>query len=200
MRISIIPITTGNNWLRLVQEDMCQATATPPSLKYERDGGPGMVDIARILRFSTDRDTDLQRLIKAQLLFWMLAATDGHAKNFSLRILGQGRYRMTPLYDVLSIWPIIGEGPGRISWHKARLAMAVRGRNAHYRLKDVQRRHFVEMAARCGVGEAAQHLIDSVVDATPAVISAVQRNVPKGFPQQVLDSILGGLAQSAKRL
>ena len=31
----------------------------------------------------------------AQLLFWMMAATDGHAKNFSIRLLAQGRYRLT---------------------------------------------------------------------------------------------------------
>lgn len=32
---------TGDYWLRLPQEDFCQATATPPALKYEADGGPG---------------------------------------------------------------------------------------------------------------------------------------------------------------
>lgn len=32
----------GKYWLRLVQEDFCQATATPSSMKYERDGGPGI--------------------------------------------------------------------------------------------------------------------------------------------------------------
>lgn len=43
----------------------------------------------------------------------MLAATDGHAKNFSLRILSQGRYQLTPLYDVLSIWPVMGEASNK---------------------------------------------------------------------------------------
>lgn len=192
--------SSGKFWLRLVQEDFCQATATLSSRKYERDGGPGCEDIARILRGSIERDRDLRILVKAQLLFWMLAATDGHAKNFSLRLHAGGQFELTPLYDVLSIWPIIGTGTHEISWHDARLAMAVRGRNKHYKLKDIRRRHFDELALRCGLGETAEALIEEVLAATPAVIASVQRKLPRGFPQTVLDAILQGLARSAKRL
>ncbi len=192
--------SSGKYWLRLVQEDFCQATATPSSTKYERDGGPGMLEIAQILRGSVNRDADLACLLKAQLLFWMLAATDGHAKNFSLRILSQGRFQLTPLYDLLSIWPIMGEGPGKISWHNARLAMSVRGKNKHYLLKDIRRRHFNDLAARCGLGETAEPLIEDILAATPAVIASVQQDLPKGFPQRVLGAILKGLSQSAKQL
>jgi serine/threonine-protein kinase HipA len=192
--------SSGKYWLRLVQEDFCQATATPSSMKYERDGGPGVLEISRILRSSVNRDQDLECLLKAQLLFWMLAATDGHAKNFSIRILSQGRFQLTPLYDVLSIWPIIGNAANKISWHKARLAMAVHGKNKHYLLKDIQRRHFNAMAARCGVGQSAESLITDILAATPAVIASVQKNLPKGFPQRVLDTVLTGLSKSAKQL
>ena len=187
-------------WLRLVQEDFCQATATPSSMKYESDRGPGLLDIARILRGSVNRDHDLSCLLKAQILFWMLAATDGHAKNFSIRILSQGRFQLTPFYDVLSIWPIMGEGPNQISWHNARLAMSVRGKNKHYLLKNIQRRHFNAMAAQCGVGETAESLIQGILAATPAVVASVQKGLPKGFPQHVLDAILKGLTTSAERL
>ena len=192
--------SSGKYWLRLVQEDFCQATATPSSTKYERDGGPGLLNIARILRGSVNRDPDLQCLLKAQILFWMLAATDGHAKNFSIRILSQGRFQLTPLYDVLSIWPIMGEGPNKISWHNARLAMSVRGKNKHYLLKDIQRRHFNYMAAQCGLGETAEPLIKDILAATPAVIASVQKDLPKGFPRHVLDGILQGLMKSAEQL
>jgi serine/threonine-protein kinase HipA len=130
----------------------------------------------------------------------MLAATDGHAKNFSLRILSGGRFQLTPLYDVLSIWPVMGEGVNKISWHNARLAMAMRGKNKHYLLRDIQRRHFNAMAAQCGLGETAEPLIEEILAATPDVITAVQKDLPKGFPQRVLDAILKGLSESAKRL
>ena len=192
--------SSGKYWLRLVQEDFCQATATPSSMKDERDGGPGILEIARILRASVNRDHDLECLLQAQLLFWMLAAVDGHAKNFSIRILNQGRFQLTPLYDVISIWPIIGNAANKISWHHARLAMSVRGKNRHYLVRDIQRRHFNEMAARCGLGETAEPLIKDVLAATPAVIASVQKNLPKGFPQRVLDAILKGLSKSARQL
>ncbi|MEY4580393.1 MAG: hypothetical protein RL701_5096, partial [Pseudomonadota bacterium] len=67
-----------------------------------------MVTLASLLQASEARDADLRTLLQAQLLFWMLAATDGHAKNFSLHLLAQGRFRLTPLYDVLSAWPVAG--------------------------------------------------------------------------------------------
>ena len=192
--------SSGKYWLRLVQEDFCQATATPSTKKYERDGGPGMLDIAKILRGAVNRDGDLACLLKAQLLFWMLAATDGHAKNFSIRILNQGRYQLTPLYDVISIWPIIGRGAKKISRHDAKLAMSICGKNKHYLIKDIQRRHFNQTAVRCGLGETAEPFIREILAATPGVIASAQKNLPKGFPQQVLDTILQGLADSARQL
>jgi serine/threonine-protein kinase HipA len=192
--------SSGKYWLRLVQEDFCQATATPSSRKYERDGGPGAIEIAGILRNSVNRDQDLACLLKAQILFWLLAAPDGHAKNFSLRILSQGRFHLTPLYDVLSIWPIIGNASNKISWHNARLAMAVRSKNKHYVMKDVQRRHFNAMAARCGLGPSAESLIADIVAATPGIVHSVGKDLPEGFPPQVAEAMLTGLSRSAKRL
>jgi serine/threonine-protein kinase HipA len=192
--------SSGNYWLRLVQEDFCQATATPSSMKYESDRGPGLLDIARILRGSVNRDADLACILKAQILFWMLAATDGHAKNFSIRILRQGRFHLTPIYDVLSIWPIMGEGHNKISWHNAKLAMSVRGKNKHNHLKSIQRRHFNAMAAHCGVGETAESLIKDILAATPVVIASVQKALPEGFPQHLLDAVLQGLMKSAAQL
>ncbi len=192
--------SSGTHWLRLVQEDFCQATGRPASQKYEADGGPGLEDIAQVLRGSVQRDRDLACVFKAQLIFWLLAACDGHAKNFSIRILEQGRYQLTPLYDVLSFWPIIGAGAGNIPRQNARLAMAVRGRNKHYLLDEVQRRHFTATAARCGLGGGGEALVGEVLAATPGVIAAVQRDAPRGFPQQVLDAVLQGLERSAARL
>lgn len=42
--------SSGRYWLRLPQEDLCQATGTPGPSKYEVDGGPGLTDIARVLQ------------------------------------------------------------------------------------------------------------------------------------------------------
>ena len=53
------------------------------------------------------REQDRQVFHQAQALFWMLCATDGHAKNFSFFIRPGGRYQLTPLYDVLSAYPVL---------------------------------------------------------------------------------------------
>ncbi len=44
-------------------------------------------------------------MLKAQILFWLIGATDGHAKNFSVFLGPGGSYRLTPLYDVLTAQP-----------------------------------------------------------------------------------------------
>ena len=191
---------SGQYWLRLPQEDFCQATGTPGSAKYESEGGPGLIDIARILHGSEARDEDLATLLRAQLLFWMLAATDGHAKNFSLHLLAGGRYRLTPLYDVLSAWPVTGGGPNHLDSSKLRLAMALRGKNTHYRIKDMQRRHFNATAQQCGFGQDMEGIIEEVLSETPGVIEQVGAKLPAGFPEDIFEAITQGLIQSAERL
>jgi serine/threonine-protein kinase HipA len=191
---------SGQYWLRLPQEDFCQATGTPAALKYEADGGPGLPAMARILQGSEARDADLATLMRAQLLFWMLAATDGHAKNFSLRLLAGGRYRLTPLYDVLSAWPVTGKGASKLDVKELRMAMALRGRNTHYRVSEIQRRHFNETARRCGLGADMESLIEEVLARTSGVIDQVAAVLPPGFPPDIFESITEGLRRSALQL
>lgn len=122
----------GKQWLLLLpQEDMCQATGTPPHLKYESDGGPGVRSIMKLLATSRNPDRDRRTFFQAQVLFWMLRATDGHAKNFSIFVRPGGTYKLAPLYDVLSAYPVIGTGANPLSPFKARMAMAVRSETAH---------------------------------------------------------------------
>ena len=192
--------SSGTWIMRLPQEDFCQVPGLPHTRKHAAEGGPGLPDIARILVNSERGQQDIATLLKAQLLFWMLAATDGHAKNFSIQLLPQGRYRLTPLYDVVSIWPILGGGPNQLSWHKAKLAMAVSGRSKHYLLKDIQRRHFNAMAPRCGHGSSAEPLIEALLQRLPGAIAEVNAMLPAGFPQRVADSIFAGLQDSEARL
>jgi serine/threonine-protein kinase HipA len=191
----------SGRWLmRLPQEDFCQATGSPSHLKYESDGGPGLAQIASVLQSSVQATEDLSALLKTQILFWMLAAPDGHAKNFSLHVLPHGRFRLTPLYDVMSLWPVEGNGHNQISMHRARLAMAMLGKSKHYRFKDVQRRHFNSTAARCFHRPDAEDLIEQVLAATPRAIDAVAARLPSAFPPRVASSIFEGLERSAQAL
>jgi serine/threonine-protein kinase HipA len=192
--------SSGHWLLRLPQEDFCQVYGVPSHRKYENEGGPGVLDLARILQQSVSAQQDIETLLASQILFWMLAAPDGHAKNFSIRLLAGGQYRLTPLYDVMSIWPVEGNGPNQWSWYKARLAMAMWSRSKHDAFRDVQRRHFNTMALRCSYGANAEPLIQRLIEQTPEVIARVSAELPERFPGKVAERIFKGLKSSAARL
>ena len=195
---------TGRHWLRLPQEDFCQATGTPPHLKYEADGGPGMDRILGLLGQSANRLQDKQTFFKALLIFWMLRAPDGHAKNFSIALQPGGGYALTPLYDVMSAHPLLGKGAGQWAPQRIRQAMAVRTTNAHWQMEAITRRHWEAVGRRNGVvsseGRDVGKLIESLVEATPAVVETLYWQLPAGFPAQVADSILHGLLRASRRL
>jgi serine/threonine-protein kinase HipA len=192
--------SSGKYWLRLMQEDFAQATGTPWQRKYQADGGPGLLDIARILRGSIEAQRDLEGLFKSQVLFHLLAATDGHAKNFSIRILPGGRFQLTPLYDVLSAWPVIGKKANEIPFEKAKLAMALPGERPRYNLATIQRRHFEALGKKLGIGAETENLIDEMLAKTITVIADVQRNLPRGFPKGLAERIFQGMTRAAKPL
>jgi len=192
--------SSGKWIMRLPQEDFCQALGVPPHLKYESDGGPGLSKLAAVLRGSERAEADLTTLLTSQLLFWLMAAPDGHAKNFSIHLLPAGRYALSPLYDVMSIWPIEGGGANQYSLHNAKLAMALLGKNKHYRFADVQRRHFNSTATKCFLRADAEEVIESVLARTSGAIEAVAARLPSGFPDPVAETIFAGIKRSAQQL
>lgn len=187
-------------WARLPQEDFCQALGVPPEHKYESHGGPGIDAILDRLRGSQSADADRRAFLKAQLVFWLLAAPDGHAKNFSLFIEPRGRFRLTPLYDVMSAWPVIGKGPNFFDRKRLRLAMAVDGRNRHYLIDGIRRRHWNETAKRNALGLDFEPVIADVLAALPAVLDRVAAELPADFPAQVDGPIFDGMTAQARRL
>jgi serine/threonine-protein kinase HipA len=192
--------SSGKYWLRLMQEDFAQATGTPWHRKYQSDGGPGIAELGRLLRQSADSNSDLATLFRAQLTFFLLAATDGHCKNFSIRLLAGGLFRLTPLYDVLSAWPVIGRRNNEIPYEKVKLAMALPGRRPHYQIKSLQRRHFERLGAMLGLGAKTSAIIDETVSAVPGAITAVTRELPRGFPVALAERVFDGMARHARSL
>ncbi|WP_303637433.1 type II toxin-antitoxin system HipA family toxin [Stenotrophomonas tuberculopleuritidis] len=186
-------------WLRLPQEDMCQVFGLPAAKKYESDGGPGIVAIMDLLRQS-EHSGDRATFFKTQILFWMLAATDGHAKNFSVYIEAGGRFRLTPVYDVLSMYPILGRGPNQLDPRNAQLAMSVQGKNRHRKLHLVRRRHWNDTARACGVADGAEPWIEALIAAVEPAIGKVTRQLPRDFPASVSEPIFKGLRAAAARL
>jgi serine/threonine-protein kinase HipA len=87
---------------RVHQEDGCQATAMPPGLKYEEQGGPRLRDFASVIRNFGD-PRDVTRLLRRTTFNMAVGNADAHAKNFSiLHEPDSPAVRLAPLYDVLS--------------------------------------------------------------------------------------------------
>lgn len=192
--------STDGSWLiRLPQEDICQATGTPSALKYEADGGPGMAAVMDLLLGSDRAHEDRTAFMTAQVLFWMLGAIDGHAKNFSIFLRPGNRFHLTPLYDVISVYPLAKAG--QISMHKVKMAMAVLGKNRHYRWNSITRRHWLDTAKKCRYPEdEMKQIIEKCCDMAQECIDQAGADLPPGFSGQISASIFIGIHQARERL
>lgn len=180
-------VTHDRRLIRVPQEDCCQALSVPWTRKYENEGGPGIPAILKLLKGS-DTPTEDQRLfLKANVVFWLLGATDGHAKNFSLFLLPGGGYRLTPLYDVISAEPSMAQG--QLRDNQMKLAMAI-GDSRHYVIKTVVPRHFIESAVKGGMGrKAALDVLDDLHATVPTALRDALANLPSGFPEGLAETV-----------
>lgn len=184
-------LTRGGRLLRRPQEDMCQALSIPPTQKYEDHGGPGVVQIMQLLNASDAPDEDRRTFMKAMILFWLMGATDGHAKNFSIFLAPGGRFRLAPLYDVLSADPSLAAN--QITQRQMRLAMAI-GDRRRYRVSDIIPRHFLQTAQSCGYDQ--RQVLSIFADVHARGDEALQQalsEMPRGTPAAVIDPIAEAL-------
>lgn len=195
-------ITAGaDRWIqRLPQEDFCQATGTPSGLKYNEHGGPGIDQCLELLAGSDDPIEDSWRFLAANFAFWLLAAPDGHAKNFSIFIKRRSKYGLTPLYDVISAWPVIGSGRlGTLDYRRVKLAMAVRAKNRHWKLDEIRPRHWKAVCDRYAHLEGAWDRLCELSANVDRAIDSVARTLPANFPEPVWAAITVGMQQHAER-
>jgi serine/threonine-protein kinase HipA len=187
-----------NAWIaRLPQEDFCQATGKPSEAKYEKDDGPGMAQILRILNRGAAPQRDSNLFALSQLMFWLLAATDGHAKNFSIFLRRDG-YELTPFYDLLSAWPVIGNKDGQLQPQKVKMAMAMRtGNRPHYRWKEIQPRHFKALAESLSDPQLWSMMLDTATS-VPEAIASVSKRLPPDMKESVWTSVTEGFARKAE--
>jgi serine/threonine-protein kinase HipA len=136
--------------------------------------------------------------MRTACLSYLIAATDAHAKNFSLLYSrGPERYsmRLSPLYDIASAWPY----PKQIPVKKMKLAMRI-GR--HYRFHEIQPRHFEELAASCRYSPEAllaalADLATRLPDEASAIIAEL-RNA--SIRSHILNMLVDGLVANCKAI
>lgn len=179
--------TKDGKLLRLPQEDCCQALSVPPTRKYQSDNGPSMLDILGLLKSSDIPFEDQQTFIKAQMLFWLMGATDGHAKNFSIHLGSYGRFHLTPLYDILSAQPSLDSR--QIERKQMKLAMSV-GDNRHYKIGDITLRHFIQTADKANLPKSlVKNVTEEIADTSEKTIEKLGNKLPKDFPDELHQSI-----------
>lgn len=193
-------LAKDGRWImRLPQEDMCQALGVSPNLKYESDGGPGIVPVMEFLLGSADAHADRDRFYQSIVLFVLLAGIDGHAKNFSVFIEADNRYRMTPLYDIMSAHPMLGTG--QMQSQKLKMAMAMLGQNRHYHWHSIHWRHFISTAKAARYSsKAAEKGMQEMLARVDEVIAEVTKILPESFPQQMAEVIFHGMRRQRDKL
>jgi serine/threonine-protein kinase HipA len=165
---------SGNDIVRIHQEDICQARGILPTKKYQNEGGPSPPDIIELLRtYSTDREADVDTFVDALCFNWLIAGTDAHAKNYSLLLAEGPNVRLAPLYDIASILPY-----DDVDIQKIKLAMKI---GDEYKLSQIGLRQWQKFARetrldadriRIGFIRMAEQLPDFVI----AVQAQAQRD------------------------
>jgi len=179
--------TKDGRLLRLPQEDCCQALSVPPTRKYQSDGGPGLVQVLDLLKGSDDPAADQATVLKAQILFWLIGATDGHAKNFSLFIGPGGSFHLTPLYDVLTAQPSLDVR--QVERKQMNLAMSV-GTNRHYRISEILGRHFLQTGEQARLPKTlVLDAVETMAHVAEAAIERVEHELPEHFPEEIHRSV-----------
>ena len=192
----------SNKWfIRYPQEDLCQALGYSPLHKYQNEGGPGIQECMEVFSNSIEATKDCLDFFKTQLVFWLLVAPDGHAKNFSIFLLEGGEYQMTPLYDILSASHLIGNKSNQIPFQDAKLAMAIRGTSNYYHFRKITRERFINQAKQVGITpKEAESIIDETISSVERVIENIESIIPEGFPDKLASSIFEMMRNQATKL
>lgn len=193
-------LSQDKNWIvRLPQEELCQAMGYSPNLKYEADGGPGIPAIIDLLRGSCQALEDQEIFIKSQILFYLLAAIDGHAKNFSIFLQAANTYRLAPLYDIISAHPLLNRK--QLQQKKIKMAMGLYGQKKHYRWHDIQEKYFYETASKSNYSVKQTKIsLESMLSQLDEVINVVSKKIPSNFPELIAESIFSGMLKARNNL
>lgn len=189
--------------LRIPQEDCCQALGIPPTRKYQstvigHENGPSAVDILKLLNGSDEPAKDRHDFLKSQIIFWLIGATDGHGKNFSIYLRPGGGFALTPFYDVLSAQTAFDKK--QIPNNRYKLAMSV-GTSRKYKILEIWGRHFVETGRAAGMGKSQiRAAVEEVIAAAPDATGRALSRMPSDFTRDIHDSIERAIIDRLPRL
>ncbi|RQH03581.1 type II toxin-antitoxin system HipA family toxin [Bradyrhizobium sp. RP6] len=184
---------SGNDIIRVHQEDICQAMGIPPTKKYQNEGGPTPADVVELLRtYSTDREADLETFVSALVFNWLIGGSDAHAKNYSLLLASGALVRLAPLYDIASILPY-----DHVDQRKIKLAMKVGG---EYKLDQIGLRQWQKFARETRVdADVLIATLNSMAGQIPDLVADIRTRAQKdGLENAVIERLATALSTRAK--
>jgi serine/threonine-protein kinase HipA len=127
--------------------------------------------------------------MRFQVSQWLLGATDGHAKNYSMFIQAGGSYQLTPFYDILSAFPVPGGAGLHIRDLKLAMSLkATKGRKSE--IHQIYPRHFFATAKEVNFAqEQMEQILHDFADNVPHAVEKVMAALPAGFSAPVADAI-----------
>jgi len=152
--------TDGAVVMRLHQEDFCQLLRCRPEIKYQDQGGPSVVECARLLKSLRLPVADLLSFVDRVVFNFIIGNGDAHGKNFS--VLYHGKLpRLAPVYDALctTVYPAIAK----------KMAMKLDGK---FEFRWVTAGKIVRTFERADIGEKI------VCDSISRQVSRVQKALP----------------------
>lgn len=176
---------------RLHQEDACQALGRLPSAKYEVEGGPSLADVFGLLRDLASASTarDINNLLLATVLNWLLGNSDAHGKNLGLVYDGSEQIRLAPMYDVVST---------NVYDLKPEMAMMIGGVEDPAR---VDAKSWRAMGIECGLGGQLLRHIESLLTRALRCARATRKAAKaEEWHEPVIDEIVALAERRAAQL
>jgi serine/threonine-protein kinase HipA len=146
-----------------------------------------------LLDGADEPEVDRDRLMRGACFVYLIAATDVHAKNFSLlhaRGANRPSMRLAPCYDMASAWPYAR----KLQAQKLKLAMPV---GTHYRIREIVPRHFADLARACRY--PAERILDELKQMAEALpdeaVGLLRETKQTAAARSVLRALIDGVAR-----
>jgi serine/threonine-protein kinase HipA len=132
--------------LSLAQEDACQVLGRYPADKYRMTTEAVIGGLAQVCQAAS---VAAFTLLKQVVFAYLTCNGDAHAKNFSVRRLQDGEWRVTPAYDLPTSYP----------YGDTTMALTINGRHR----EDIGRADFVALGEAVGLrARAVERAIDEL--------------------------------------
>ena len=182
----------GGDIVRVHQEDVCQALALPPTRKYQAEGGPGLLDCVRLIRATSRRpDADVEMLLRAVALDYLIGNNDAHGKNLSFLRDRERGVRLAPLYDLgcTEVYPGLSRG----------MAMRI---DEEETAEEIRAEHWRRLAQAAGLSwpVLGRWLQALATRAPPAARSLAAEMEARGWGGRITAAVCDLIARRAERL